>query len=86
MRAISIAMCMMCVCVSSWIQLCLFFVSYEVPEFQQKVMKVFERLMDNTYWKQIDANKPFNDLQNELLTHVETAIDSCRESELNKLW
>lgn len=49
-------------------------------------MKVFERLMDNTYWKQIDANKPFNDLQNELLTHVETAIDSCRESELNKLW
>lgn len=60
--------------------------SYEIPEFQQKVMQVFERLRDNAYWKQIDADKPFDDLQTELMTHVETAIDSCRESELKKLW
>lgn len=59
--------------------------SYEVPEFQQKVMKVFEHLKDKS-WKQIDADKPFSDLQTELMTHVETAIDSCRESELQKLW
>lgn len=62
------------------------FYRYEVPEFQQKVMKVFERLMDDTYWKQIDADKEFDDLQTELLTHVETAIDSCRETELQTLW
>lgn len=61
------------------------FYSYEVPEFQQKVMKVFEHLKDKS-WKQIDADKPFSDLQTELMTHVETAIDSCRESELQKLW
>lgn len=48
-------------------------------------MKVFEHLKDKS-WKQIDADKPFNDLQSELMTHVETAIDSCRESELQKLW
>lgn len=42
--------------------------------------------MDDSYWKQIDADKEFEDLQTELLTHVETAIDSCRETELQTLW
>lgn len=62
------------------------FLSYEIPEFQKKVMKVFERMVDNSYWKQIDADKPFNELQTELIAQVETAIDSCRETELQKLW
>lgn len=59
---------------------------YEIPEFQQQVMKVFERLMDNSYWKEIDADKTFNELQTELLTHVTSTIDIAGDKELAKLW
>lgn len=63
---------------------CIF--SYEIPEFQQQVMKVFQLLKDSSYWKEIDADKSFNDLQTELFKHVTETVDEARETELKKLW
>lgn len=60
--------------------------SYEVPELQRKVMKLFQRLKDDGYWKEIDADKSFEDLQSELLTHVEKCIDHLPGGDLQKLW
>lgn len=57
-----------------------------MPEFQQRVMKVYEQLQDNKYWKEIDADKPFNDLQTELLSHCQKAIDNITNDEIDKLW
>lgn len=65
---------------------CILPFSYEVPEFQQRVMKVYDQLKDNSYWKEINADKTFNELQNDLLTHVNQAIDSIGDEKLGKLW
>lgn len=59
---------------------------YEVPEFQQRVMKIFDQLKDNSYWKEIDADKPFNQLQDELLAQCNQAIDNISNDKLDTLW
>ncbi|XP_031621759.1 thymidylate kinase-like [Contarinia nasturtii] len=59
---------------------------YEVPEFQQRVMKVYDELKDDSYWKDIDADKSFNDLHEELLSHCNQAIDNISNEIMDKLW
>lgn len=59
---------------------------YEVPEFQHHVMEVFKQLKDNSYWKEIDADKSPNDLHDELLTHCYEVIDKICNDELGKLY
>lgn len=58
---------------------------YEVPEFQYRVMEVYEQLKDNNYWKEIDADRPFNDLHNEILTYCCEVIDGIPDDKLEKL-
>lgn len=60
--------------------------SYEVPEFQQRVMKVFEELKDDSYWKEINADKTSNQLHDELLGHVHEAIDKVQGDRIDRLW
>lgn len=67
----------------------LFFVyifRYEVPEFQQRVMKMYDQLKDESYWTEVDADKTFNDLQEELLSHCNHAIDNIVNEKMDKLW
>lgn len=62
------------------------FFRYEVPELQQRVMKAFDQLKDDSYWKEIDADKEFNDLHQELLSHCDQAINDISNDKLDKLW
>lgn len=59
---------------------------YEIPEFQQRVMNIFKQLKDDRYWKEVDADKTSNDLHDELLAHVNEAIDTISDDKLEKLW
>lgn len=54
--------------------------------FQKKVMEMYERLKDNSYWTEIDADKTEADLHCELLTEVERLIKNVEQKELAKLW
>lgn len=59
---------------------------FEVPEFQQRVMKAYEHLKDSN-WKEIDADKPFDELHGELLAHCCEAINMISPNEqIGKLW
>lgn len=49
-------------------------------------MKIFEQLKDDSYWKEINADKSFNCLQTELMEHVNEAIDNVLGDQLDKLW
>lgn len=49
-------------------------------------MKIFEQLKDDKYWKEINADKTFNSLQDELMGHVNKAIDNVQGEQLDKLW
>lgn len=57
-----------------------------MAEFQQKVMGMFDRLKDNSYWTKIDADKTEVDLHGELLEAVELAVNAAEQKELAKLW
>lgn len=57
-----------------------------MPDFQQRVLKAYEQLKESSYWTEIDADKPFNELQNELLTHCNNAIENISNDKLDKLW
>lgn len=59
---------------------------YEVPEFQQRVMTIFKQLKDDSYWKEINADKTFDDLQGELLKHVNQTIDAVSDNDIAKMW
>lgn len=59
---------------------------YEVPEFQQRVLRAFDQLKDSSYWTEINADKPFEELQSELMTHCNNAIDNISNDKLDKLW
>lgn len=59
---------------------------FEVPEFQQRVMKAYDQLKDDSYWKEIYADKPFNDLHGELLIHCCEAINKISNDKIDKLW
>lgn len=59
---------------------------YEVPEFQQQVMKVFQRLKDDGYWKEINADQSFESLQSELLTNSLQTINEASTKDLGTLW
>lgn len=63
-----------------------YFSRYEVPELQQRVMKAFDQLKDDSYWTEIDADKEFNDLHQELLSHCDQAINDISNDKLDKLW
>ncbi|KAG8330003.1 hypothetical protein J6590_073660 [Homalodisca vitripennis] len=58
---------------------------YEKNEIQQEVVKVFRELKDST-WKEIDADKSIEELQEELLLHVKEAVERSQTSPLKKLW
>lgn len=57
-----------------------------MPEFQQRVMNIFEQLKDDSYWTEINADKTHKQLQDELLGHVHVAIDNVQGDHLAKLW
>lgn len=59
---------------------------YEIPEFQQRVMKMFDQLVDNSYWQKVDADKSFNELHDELLLHCNHAIENITNEKIDKLW
>lgn len=66
---------------------CLFDIfRYEIPELQQRVMKMYDQLKDNSYWREIDADKSFSDLHDELLSHCNDAIENISNDKLDKLW
>lgn len=58
---------------------------YEVPEFQKRVLKVYEKLKDDK-WQTIDADKSIEDLQQQLLHIVEKTIMTYRNSSIKYLW
>lgn len=49
-------------------------------------MKMFDQLKDDTYWKDIDADKTLNDLHVELLSHCNQAIDNISNEKMDLLW
>lgn len=49
-------------------------------------MRVFEQLKDDSYWKEIDADKTFNELHDELLSHCNQIIDNISTEKMDKLW
>lgn len=49
-------------------------------------MKMYEQLKDDSYWKEIDADKTFNDLHGELLSRCNEAIDNIPNEKFDKLW
>lgn len=49
-------------------------------------MKVFQRLKDDSYWKEINADQPFDSLHSELLTNTLQTINEASTKDLNKLW
>lgn len=49
-------------------------------------MNVFAELKDDSYWKEVNADKNFNDLQKDLMTEVNHAIDNLPDDKLHKLW
>lgn len=57
---------------------------YEIPEFQQNVSKIYNRLKDNN-WKVIDADKTVDDLNNELLRIVNEVIDKYEYQAIDNL-
>ena len=60
--------------------------SYEIPELQQKVMKMFDFLKDEGYWTEINADKTPDDLHTELLAHVQRIVADASGKELGSLW
>lgn len=49
-------------------------------------MNIFEQLKDDKYWKEINADKPSKCLQDELMRHVNEAIDKVQTNEMDELW
>lgn len=59
---------------------------YETSEFQNHVLRAYDQLKDDAYWTEINADKSFNELQTELLTYCNNAIDNISNDKLDKLW
>ncbi|XP_052860678.1 uncharacterized protein LOC128267795 [Anopheles cruzii] len=59
---------------------------YEVAEFQNKVMKMYQLLKDEEYWKEVTASKPLDELTDELHGLVLNTIKHCKDKALQKLW
>lgn len=49
-------------------------------------MNIFSQLKDDSYWKEVNADKTENDLHDELISHVDQAIASIPDDKLEKLW
>lgn len=49
-------------------------------------MKVYDQLKDDTYWKEVDADKSFTDLHDELLSYCNQTIDNISDIKIDKLW
>lgn len=49
-------------------------------------MKVYDQLKENSYWKEINADKSVNDLQDEIFGHCNQAIDNISSGKLDNLW
>lgn len=54
--------------------------------FQKKVMSMYDRLKDASYWTEINADKTENDLHLELLKTVDEIIKNVEHKQLTKLW
>lgn len=49
-------------------------------------MEVFSQLKDDSYWKEVNADKTMTELHDELLTHVDEAIENITDDKLDKMW
>lgn len=60
---------------------------FEDPEFQQRIMKAYGQLKSDSYWKEIDGDKPFHESHGELMTHCCEAINKISvNDQIGKLW
>lgn len=60
---------------------------YEIPEFQQNVRKVYEKMIEDPLWKVIDADKTPEELSEELKILIEKSIDSIEgNNKLATMW
>uniref|UniRef100_A0A182Q2G2 Thymidylate kinase n=1 Tax=Anopheles farauti TaxID=69004 RepID=A0A182Q2G2_9DIPT len=59
---------------------------YEVPAFQKKVIEKYSILKDDRYWKEIDADKTFDNLTEELYNEVLNSIKNSGDKAIEKLW
>uniref|UniRef100_A0A182M4R4 Thymidylate kinase n=1 Tax=Anopheles culicifacies TaxID=139723 RepID=A0A182M4R4_9DIPT len=59
---------------------------YEVPTFQRKVVERYKMLMDDQYWKAIDADRPFDHITEILYDEVVRTIENVGDKPLGKLW
>lgn len=49
-------------------------------------MNMFEQLKDDSYWREINADKTAEDLHTELLELVEKNVKSSATKDIGKLW
>lgn len=47
---------------------------------------MYERFADEKFWKKIDAERSFNDVQNELLIYCQQTIENVSDNGIGKLW
>ncbi|KAJ3382921.1 hypothetical protein HDU84_003954 [Entophlyctis sp. JEL0112] len=59
---------------------------YEKRDFQEKVRECFMQMVDNSYWKVLDARKPVEELAGEILRIANVCLDECGDRPLQLLW
>ena len=60
---------------------------FEKEEFQQKVRKEYQRFENHKYWRVINADQELENVQNDIISHMEAFIkeyESNESDELNK--
>ncbi|XP_054258641.1 uncharacterized protein LOC128983392 [Macrosteles quadrilineatus] len=58
---------------------------YEKDEIQRKVIEIYKTLQDSS-WKEIDADKSEEELTEELLSHITETVNESKLLPLGKLW
>lgn len=63
---------------------------YETLEFQKKVRKSYQKIMDeeeeNNKWHIINANRPVMEIHDEILSKISIIIENVKNSHLRRLW
>lgn len=49
-------------------------------------MEIFSQLKDDSYWKEVNADKTTIELHNELMSHVDKAMENIIDEKLDKMW
>jgi len=58
---------------------------YERPEFQKKVLSVYEQLHEDN-WKRVDADKSIDEVHSELLDVITTLVKQVGSKDIQQLW